>query len=138
MKAETQLNCSIGIGVSRLVAKVSSAKAKPNGILWVVPGEEAKLLAPLDVRDIPGVGKVTEKNLQALGINRVGDQRASTKLSLRSTSVNGDWRWPARRAERMPADGSTAKWERIQTPSPSAMSTPTRKIRQMKSKLSLR
>ncbi len=73
MKAETQLNCSIGIGVSRLVAKVSSAKAKPNGILWVVPGEEAKLLAPLDVRDIPGVGKVTEKNLQALGINRVGD-----------------------------------------------------------------
>jgi DNA polymerase IV len=73
MKTETQLNCSIGIGLSRLVAKVSSAKAKPNGILWVIPGEEAKLLAPLDVRDIPGVGKVTEQNLHALGINRVGD-----------------------------------------------------------------
>jgi DNA polymerase-4 len=73
MKAETQLNCSIGIGASRLVAKVSSAKAKPNGILWALPGEEAKLLAPLDVRDIPGVGTVTEQNLLALGINRVGD-----------------------------------------------------------------
>ena len=73
MKAETQLNCSIGIGASRLVAKVSSAKAKPNGILWALPGEEAKLLAPLDVRDIPGVGKVTEQNLHALGINQVGD-----------------------------------------------------------------
>jgi DNA polymerase IV len=73
MKAETQLNCSIGIGGSRLIAKVSSAKAKPNGVLLVVPGQEAKFLAPLDVRDIPGVGKVTEQNLHSLGIKQVGD-----------------------------------------------------------------
>ena len=73
MKSETQLNCSIGIGISRLIAKVGSAKAKPNGVLWVVPGQEAKFLAPLDVRDIPGVGKVTEKNLHQLGIRQVGD-----------------------------------------------------------------
>jgi DNA polymerase IV len=73
IKSETQLNCSIGIGSSRLIAKVSSAKAKPHGILWVIPGQEAKFLAPLDVRDIPGVGKVTEKNLNALGIRQVGD-----------------------------------------------------------------
>jgi DNA polymerase-4 len=73
MKAETQLNCSVGIGTSRLVAKVSSAKAKPHGILWVMPGRETAFLAPLDVRDIPGVGKVTEQNLHGLGIHRVGD-----------------------------------------------------------------
>ena len=73
IKAETNLNCSIGIGGSRLIAMVSSAKAKPNGVLLVVAGQEAKFLAPLDVRDIPGVGKVTEKNLHALGINQVGD-----------------------------------------------------------------
>jgi len=73
MKSETQLNCSIGIGTSRLMANVASAKAKPNGILWAIPGHEARLLAPLDVRDIPGVGKVTEQNLNALGIHRVGD-----------------------------------------------------------------
>src|SRR5580704_12776245 len=73
MKSETQLNCSIGIGISRLIAKVGSAKAKPNGVLWVVPGREAKFLAPLDVRDIPGVGKVTEKSLHDLGIRQVGD-----------------------------------------------------------------
>jgi DNA polymerase IV len=73
MKSETRLNCSIGIGVSRLVAKISSAKAKPNGVLWVVPGQEAKFLAPLDVRDIPGVGKVAEQNLQAIGVRRVSD-----------------------------------------------------------------
>jgi DNA polymerase IV len=73
MKAETRLNCSIGIGISRLIAKVSSAKAKPNGVLWVVPGQEANFLAPLDVREIPGVGKVTEQNLHGLGIHKVGD-----------------------------------------------------------------
>jgi len=73
IKSQTQLNCSIGIGASRLIAKVSSAKAKPHGILWVLPGQEAKFLAPLDVRDIPGVGKVTEQNLNALGIRKVGD-----------------------------------------------------------------
>src|SRR5262249_60788389 len=63
----------VGIGVSRLVAKVGSAKAKPNGIFWVVPGSEASFLAPLDVRDIPGVGKVTEKTLHELGIHQVRD-----------------------------------------------------------------
>lgn len=73
MKSATQLNCSIGIGTSRLIAKVCSAKAKPNGVLWVLPGEEAKFLAPLAVGDIPGVGKVMEQKLHALGIQKVGD-----------------------------------------------------------------
>ena len=73
MKAQTQLNCSVGIGTSRLIAKVSSAQAKPNGVLWIVPGEEAKFLAPLDVREIPGVGKVMEGQLHALGIKKVSD-----------------------------------------------------------------
>ncbi len=73
MKAETELNCSIGIGTSRLIAKVCSGKAKPHGMLYVVSGQEAKFLAPLDVRDVPGVGKVTEQKLHALGIHTVGD-----------------------------------------------------------------
>ena len=76
MKAETQLNCSIGIGTSRLIAKVCSDQAKPNGVLWIVPGGEAKFLAPLDVRKIPGVGKVMEKRLQEQGITKVGDLAA--------------------------------------------------------------
>jgi DNA polymerase IV len=73
MKAETELNCSIGIGASRLIAKVCSGKAKPNGVLLILEGREAKFLAPLDVRDIPGVGKVTEQKLHSLGIRKVGD-----------------------------------------------------------------
>ncbi|HET7441186.1 MAG TPA: DNA polymerase IV, partial [Terriglobales bacterium] len=73
MKSHSRLNCSVGIGTSRLVAKVSSAQAKPNGVLWIVPGQEAKFLAPLSVRDIPGVGKVMEQNLNAMGIHKVAD-----------------------------------------------------------------
>jgi DNA polymerase-4 len=85
MKEETQLNCSIGIGSSRLIAKVSSGQAKPNGVLWIVPGEESKFLAPLDVREIPGVGKVMESHLHALGIKKVGDlaQLAESELEER-------------------------------------------------------
>src|SRR5437879_1677088 len=73
IKSDTDLNCSIGIGSSRLVAKITSDQAKPNGVLWVLPGEEARFLAPLDVRKIPGVGKMTEKHLHQLGIRKIGD-----------------------------------------------------------------
>jgi DNA polymerase-4 len=73
MKEDTGLNCSIGIGSSRLIAKVSSGQAKPNGVLWIVSGQESKFLAPLDVREIPGVGKVMEKHLHEIGIKKVGD-----------------------------------------------------------------
>jgi DNA polymerase-4 len=82
MKSATQLNCSIGIGTSRLIAKVSSAKAKPNGVLWVLPGQEAKFLAPLNVADIPGVGKVMEEKLHGMGIQRVGDLAALEESDL--------------------------------------------------------
>jgi DNA polymerase-4 len=73
VKSETELNCSIGIGTSRLIAKVASDQAKPNGVLWIPAEEEARFLAPLQVRKIPGVGKVMEKNLHDIGIQRVGD-----------------------------------------------------------------
>jgi DNA polymerase-4 len=73
IQRETSLNCSIGISASRMVAKVASDQAKPNGVLWIVPGQEARFLAPLNIRKIPGVGKVTEKNLEACGIRKVGD-----------------------------------------------------------------
>jgi DNA polymerase IV len=73
MKQETGLNCSVGIATTRLVAKIASDQAKPNGVLWIIPGTEPHYLAPLDVRRVPGVGKVTERNLHDFGIRKVGD-----------------------------------------------------------------
>jgi DNA polymerase-4 len=89
VKRETDLNCSIGISASRMVAKVASDQAKPNGVLWVVPGQEAHFLAPLEVRRIPGVGKVMEKNLLDLGIRKVGDLAALDEDFLRERF--GEW-----------------------------------------------
>ncbi|HEX5431443.1 MAG TPA: DNA polymerase IV, partial [Bryobacteraceae bacterium] len=76
MQRATGLNCSIGAAAARMVAKVASDQAKPNGILWILPGQESRFLAPLDVRKIPGVGKVMEKSLHAYGIRKVGDLAA--------------------------------------------------------------
>jgi DNA polymerase-4 len=73
MRERTGLKCSIGISAARMVAKVASDLAKRNGVLWVMPGCEAAFLAPLDVRKIPGVGKVTEQHLHDLAIRKVGD-----------------------------------------------------------------
>jgi DNA polymerase-4 len=73
VKTATKLNNSIGAASSRLVAKIASDQAKPNGVLWIVPGQEARFLGPLDVRKIPGVGKVTERHLHECGIRKVRD-----------------------------------------------------------------
>ncbi|HEX8924592.1 MAG TPA: DNA polymerase IV [Terriglobales bacterium] len=85
MKQETGLNCSIGIAGSRVVAKVCSDQAKPNGVLYVLPGMEAAVLAPLDVRRLPGVGKVTEQKLASMGITRIG------QLATLDTTGQGAW-----------------------------------------------
>ena len=86
---ETSLNNSIGIAASRMVAKVASDQAKPNGVLWILPGQEARFLAPLEVRKIPGVGKVTEKSLHSRGIRTVGDLAALDETFLREHF--GEW-----------------------------------------------
>src|SRR6516225_6142359 len=72
----TDLPCSGGLATTRLTAKVASDQAKPRGLVWVAPGMEARFLAPLPIRKIPGVGKVTERNLHACGIRKVGDLAA--------------------------------------------------------------
>jgi DNA polymerase-4 len=67
----TNLPCSAGLATTRLVAKVASDQAKPRGLVWVAPGQEARFLAPLSVGKIPGIGEVTERALRALGIETV-------------------------------------------------------------------
>ena len=69
--AVTGLPCSGGLAVTRLVAKVASEQAKPRGLVWVPPGSEASFLAPLSVRRIPGIGRVTESALKALGVETI-------------------------------------------------------------------
>ncbi len=87
--ATTNLPCSAGLAATRLVAKVASDQAKPRGLLWVTPGSEAAFLAPLGVRQIPGIGKVTEGALKALRIETVG-QLAEMPLE-KLEDIFGQW-----------------------------------------------
>jgi DNA polymerase IV len=85
----TGLPCSGGLASTRLVAKVASDQAKPRGLLCVPAGAEEIFLAPLSVRRIPGIGKVTEEGLNALGIFTVG-QLAAVPLERLQESF-GQW-----------------------------------------------
>jgi DNA polymerase-4 len=87
--ATTNLPCSGGLGATRLVAKVASDQAKPRGLVWVPPGSEESFLAPLSVRRIPGIGKVTEAALKSFGIETVA-QLQSAALE-RLESAFGGW-----------------------------------------------
>jgi DNA polymerase IV len=86
---DTGLPCSGGLAATRLVAKVASDQAKPRGLLWVIPGSEARFLAPLSVRKIPGIGEVTERALRALRIETV-EQLAAQPLE-KLEKVFGQW-----------------------------------------------
>jgi DNA polymerase-4 len=85
----TSLPCSGGLAATRLVAKVASDQAKPCGLLWVAPGQEARFLASLPVRKIPGIGKVTERALLALGIETVEHLAAVPQEKLEK--IFGQW-----------------------------------------------
>ena len=87
--AKTRLPCSAGLARTRLVAKVASDQAKPRGLLWVPAGAETDFLAPLGVRRIPGIGKVTEAALLKLGIERVGQLAAMEQERL--DELFGQW-----------------------------------------------
>ena len=85
----TALPCSGGLATTRLVAKVASDQGKPRGLVWVAPGMEARFLAPLPIRKIPGIGEVTERALRALGIETV-EQLASHKQE-QLEKIFGQW-----------------------------------------------
>ena len=72
VRGATSLSCSLGVGTSKVVAKVASDRRKPGGITVVRPGREAAFLAPFDIRLLPGIGPRTEERLRRLGIETLG------------------------------------------------------------------
>jgi DNA polymerase-4 len=70
---ETGLNISFGLGSNKMIAKIATDEAKPNGFLIVPPGNEEDFLAPLKVNKIPGVGEHTYKVLLEMGIEYIRD-----------------------------------------------------------------
>src|SRR5271168_2952408 len=86
---QTGLPCSAGLATTRLVAKVASDQAKPRGLVWVAPGREERFPGPLPVRKIPGIGKVTERALRAMGIETV--QQIAREPQDKLEKIFGRW-----------------------------------------------
>ena len=89
VRRETGLAVSVGIAPVKLVAKIASDLAKPDGLLHVAPGELRAFLDPLPVSRIWGVGPVAEVRLRRAGFARIGDLARATDRQL-ETSL-GDW-----------------------------------------------
>jgi DNA polymerase-4 len=70
---ETQLPISFGLASNKMIAKIATDEAKPNGFLFVPPGKEKEFLAPLPVNKFSGVGEHTFLKLKSMGINLIGD-----------------------------------------------------------------
>ncbi|GBE30969.1 DNA polymerase IV [bacterium BMS3Bbin04] len=71
VKRNLNLTASVGIGPSKVVAKIGSGLNKPDGLTIIESHEVASRLGPLPIKKIPGVGPATEKLLNALDIHTV-------------------------------------------------------------------
>lgn len=70
------IHTAIGVGATKAVAAVASRLVSPSGMLIVLPGYEARLLAPVDIARLPGLTDVSATRLRARGVSTLGDLAA--------------------------------------------------------------
>ena len=94
IKKELCLTATIGIAPNKMVAKIASAHAKPDGLLEVAPQRVLDFLWPLPVSKMFGVGEQTEKILAATGIRTIGDLARMPASSLdERLGARGQYLW---------------------------------------------
>lgn len=76
IREKTGLTCSIGIAPNKLLAKIASDMRKPDGLTVIRQEDVKRVLGPLPVRKLWGVGPKTERHLVDMGINTVGELAA--------------------------------------------------------------
>ena len=84
--SELQLTCSVGVAGTKFVAKLASARCKPNGMKVVPVADTLAFLHPLPVKALWGVGERTGQSLRRLGIRTVGEL-AGTPLDVLRRAV---------------------------------------------------
>lgn len=67
------LTASVGVATSKLMAKIASEQAKPDGLLVVPAGSEQELLRPMQVTVVPGVGPATAQRLRRIGVHTIAE-----------------------------------------------------------------
>src|SRR5271169_2343575 len=75
IREELNLTASAGVAPNKFLAKIASDWRKPDGLFVIQPSEVDTFLTTLPIGRIPGVGKVTEKQMEEIGIKTVGDLR---------------------------------------------------------------
>ncbi|MCC6796957.1 MAG: DNA polymerase IV [Candidatus Hydrogenedentes bacterium] len=73
IREELSLPCTIAIASNKLIAKVATEFAKPDGYISVPQGTEAEFLRPLPIRKLPGVGPRTCESLERFDVRTIGD-----------------------------------------------------------------
>jgi DNA polymerase-4 len=73
IRTVTGLTGSVGLAGSKMLAKIASEQAKPDGLVVIEPGTERALLGPMTVRTLPGVGPATGDHLRRAGITTVDE-----------------------------------------------------------------
>ncbi|MFF4316592.1 DNA polymerase IV [Streptomyces sp. 900105755] len=73
IRAVTGLSGSVGLAASKMLAKIASEQAKPDGLVLIEPGTERAMLGPMTVRTLPGVGPATGDHLRRAGITTVDE-----------------------------------------------------------------
>lgn len=73
IRAVTGLTGSVGLAAAKMLAKIASEQAKPDGLVLIEPGTERALLGPMSVRTLPGVGPATGDHLRRAGITTVDE-----------------------------------------------------------------
>ncbi|MDQ0682465.1 DNA polymerase-4 [Streptomyces achromogenes] len=73
IRAVTGLTGSVGLASCKMLAKIASEEAKPDGLVLIEPGTERQLLGPMPVRTLPGVGPATGDHLRRAGITTVDE-----------------------------------------------------------------
>jgi len=82
VRRETGLTVSAGVAPNKFLAKLASDQSKPDGLLEIRPEEIEAFLLPLPVARLWGVGKVTARRLEGLGIKTVADVRHHSRQRL--------------------------------------------------------
>lgn len=82
VKAETQLTCSAGVSYCKFLAKVASGFKKPNGLTIITPQRAEAFLEVLPIKDFFGVGKVTAKKMNSMGIQSGADLKTFSRIEL--------------------------------------------------------
>jgi DNA polymerase-4 len=91
VEKELGLAVSVGMGPSKLLAKLATNKAKPGGLVEVEPGYEEEFLKDLGIESLPGIGPKAQVILRMLNIHKIGDLWGLPRATLRSLfGLNGE------------------------------------------------